>query len=143
MTNHVTQQFEPLVAELSQDKSAETSPPRRAAGHSNEEIVRIVLRGLCGYETVGDICRAEGITRNQYNKWRRDFVQACKDWTQQDNRSRRKARGAQWPLAGKQFSQLASLQAKDIIERADERLTTAWLVDKQMASRHFMGSAMP
>lgn len=117
--------------------------PAGLAGRNCEDIVRIVLRGLCGYESVGEICEAEGISRRDYNRWRRDFIQACKDWPHND--------ACSYAQAGREYSagddgwfeRLAIEQANDIIERADDRLTTAWLTEKQMSSRHFTDAAMP
>ena len=142
MANRVARQYE-----SSATAPASGRPARRATNgatdHSSEDIVRIVLRGLCGYETVGAICEAEGITRREYNSWRREFVEACKDWAHNDARTRSPSGRRRLGTDDEKFGRLAIEQANDIVERADDRLTTAWLIEQQMSSRQFMDVAMP
>ena len=44
------------------------------------QVLCIVLRGVCGFESVADICQREGITRQQFDAWRRKFARACQTW---------------------------------------------------------------
>ncbi len=143
MTNRVAAQYASSAATTAPSRPARGTPPTGATNHSSEDVVRIVLRGLCGYETVGAICQAEGITRREYNNWHREFVQACKDWTHNDARVRSPAGRGQAAVDDEQFGRLAIEQANDIMERADDRLATAWLIEQQMSSRHFTDVAMP
>jgi len=143
MTNRVAGQYASSAPTAAPSRPARGTPPTGATNHSSDNIVRIVLRGLCGYETVGAICQAEGISRHDYNNWRRDFVQACKDWTHNDAHVRSPAGREYAAVDDEQFSRLAIEQANDIIERADDRLATAWLIEQQMSSRQFTDVAMP
>ncbi len=52
------------------------------AHRSADEILRIVLRGVCGFESVEDLCRREGISTEQFNAWRKLFSRVCRQWTQ-------------------------------------------------------------
>jgi transposase-like protein len=45
---------------------------------SSEEMIRIVLEGLRGEETIAEICRKEGIAQNLYYRWSKDFLEAGK-----------------------------------------------------------------
>ncbi|MFT4572536.1 MAG: transposase [Candidatus Binatia bacterium] len=45
---------------------------------SPEEKVRIVLEGLCGEQSVSELCRREGIAANLYYRWSKDFLEAGK-----------------------------------------------------------------
>ncbi len=45
---------------------------------SPEEKVRIVLEGLCGEQSVAELCRREGIAANLYHRWSKDFLEAGK-----------------------------------------------------------------
>jgi len=66
----------PLPVALSLAEQAKRNP---------DEILRIVLRGACGFESVEEICQREGISREQFQRWRELFAHACQDWTE-DNR---------------------------------------------------------
>jgi len=143
MANRVAGQYESSAATTAPSRPARGTAPTGATNHSSEDIVRVVLRGLCGYETVGAICQAEGITRRDYNNWRREFVQACKDWAHNDARVRSQAGRGYAAPDDEQFGRLAIEQANDIVERADDRLATAWLIEQQMSSRQFTDVAMP
>lgn len=46
--------------------------------YSAEKKIRIVLEGLCGEDSVADLCRREGITQGIYYKWSKDFMEAGK-----------------------------------------------------------------
>ena len=46
--------------------------------YSAEEKIRIVLDGLRGRESVGELCRIEGISQGLYYKWSKDFLEAGK-----------------------------------------------------------------
>src|ERR1700734_2264665 len=45
---------------------------------SAEEKVRIVIAGLCGEDSVAELCRKEGINQNLYYRWSKDFLEAGK-----------------------------------------------------------------
>lgn len=90
---------------------------------------------MCGYETVGDICQAEGISRREYNKWCRNFMEACKEWTKDEVTADTTAGGVFSPQ-DQQLRRLAIDQTNDIIERADDRLTAAWLINRQLTNRY-------
>lgn len=143
MTDRLAGQVETLPTQAPSRRSPGKTPPAGATDHSSADIVRIILRGLCGYESVSDICETEGVTRRDYNKWHREFLQACREWTRNDTRSHTQAGRGYFSRNDEQFGRLAVEQANDIIERADDRLTTAWLIEKRLAGRHFMDIAMP
>ena len=42
------------------------------------EILRIVLEGLRGDESIAVLCRREGINLNLYYKWSKEFIDAGK-----------------------------------------------------------------
>src|ERR1700693_3376133 len=45
---------------------------------SAEDKVRIVIAGLRGEDSVGELCRKEGINQNLYYRWAKDFLEAGK-----------------------------------------------------------------
>jgi transposase len=45
---------------------------------SSEEKIRIVLEGLCGEESIAEICRRENIAQSVYYAWSKDFLEAGK-----------------------------------------------------------------
>ena len=45
---------------------------------SSEEKIRIVLEGLRGECSIAELCRREGINRNLYYRWSKDFLEAGK-----------------------------------------------------------------
>jgi transposase len=45
---------------------------------SAEEKIRIVLDGLCGEDSIAELCRKEGIAQNIYHRWSKDFLEAGK-----------------------------------------------------------------
>ena len=46
--------------------------------YSPEEKIGIVLEGLCGEESVAELCHREGINANIYSRWSKDFLKAGK-----------------------------------------------------------------
>ncbi len=46
--------------------------------YSAEEKVRIVLEGLCGEESIAELCRKEGLNPNVYYRWSKEFMEAGK-----------------------------------------------------------------
>jgi transposase len=46
--------------------------------YSAEEKIRIVLEGIRGDQTVAELCRREGINKNLYYRWSKDFLEAGK-----------------------------------------------------------------
>ena len=46
--------------------------------YSAEEKILIVLDGLRGEDSIGELCRREGISRDIYYKWSKDFVEGGK-----------------------------------------------------------------
>lgn len=45
---------------------------------SAEDKTRIVMEGLRGEESVSDLCRREGLYKNAYYKWLKEFLEAGK-----------------------------------------------------------------
>src|SRR6201982_1954786 len=45
---------------------------------SAEEKIRIVLTGLRGEDSIAELCRHEGIGRNLYYRWSKEFLEAGK-----------------------------------------------------------------
>ena len=45
---------------------------------SAEEKIRIVLEGLRGEDSIAELSRREGIVRNLYYRWSKDFLEAGK-----------------------------------------------------------------
>ena len=45
---------------------------------SAEEMIRIVLEGLRGEDSIAELCRREGINQNLYYRWSKDFLEAGK-----------------------------------------------------------------
>src|SRR6201981_2808789 len=45
---------------------------------SAEEMMRIVLEGLRGEESIAELCRREGIVQNLYYRWSKDCLEAGK-----------------------------------------------------------------
>ena len=45
---------------------------------SAEEKIRIVLSGLRGEDSIAELCRREGIVRNLYYRWSKEFLEAGK-----------------------------------------------------------------
>jgi len=96
------------------------------AERSPQDIIRIVLRGMCGYESVSSLCQAEDITPRQYDLWQRNFLQACKQWTRDDA----DRRGLGDFDDEDEFYHLVATTADDIADRAEDRLTTGWLAEQ-------------
>ena len=46
--------------------------------HSSEEKIRIVLSGLCGEDSIAELCRKEGIAQSLYYSWSKEFLEAGK-----------------------------------------------------------------
>src|ERR687890_20591 len=46
--------------------------------YSAEEKIRIVLEGLRGEDSIGELCRREGLSSNVYYRWSKDFLEAGK-----------------------------------------------------------------
>ena len=46
--------------------------------YSAEEKIRIVPDGLCGEDSIAELCRKEGISQGLYYKWSKDFMEAGK-----------------------------------------------------------------
>jgi len=46
--------------------------------YSAEEKIRIVIAGLCGEDSIAELCRKEGINQNLYYRWSKDFLEAGK-----------------------------------------------------------------
>src|SRR6516162_4151035 len=46
--------------------------------YSAEEKVRIVIAGLRGEESIAELCRKEGINKNLYYRWSKEFLEAGK-----------------------------------------------------------------
>jgi len=50
----------------------------RKRKYASEEKIRIVLEGLRRKRSVADLCRKEGISVGQYNRWSYQFLEAGK-----------------------------------------------------------------
>src|SRR3712207_5627724 len=46
--------------------------------YSAEEKIRIVIAGLRGEDSIGELCRREGISQNLYYHWSKEFLEAGK-----------------------------------------------------------------
>ena len=46
--------------------------------YSSEEKIRIVLDGLCGKDSIAELCRREDISQGIYYKWSKNFLEAGK-----------------------------------------------------------------
>ena len=46
--------------------------------YSSEEKIRIVLDGLRGEDSIAELCRREGMSRNLYYRWSKEFLEAGK-----------------------------------------------------------------
>ena len=46
--------------------------------YSSEEKIRIVLAGLRGEDSIGELCRQEGISQGLYYSWSKEFLEAGK-----------------------------------------------------------------
>jgi len=46
--------------------------------YSAEEKIRIVLQGLCGEDSIAELCRKEGINQNLYYRCSKEFLEAGK-----------------------------------------------------------------
>ena len=47
--------------------------------YSAEEKIRIVLQGLCGEDSIAELCRKEGINQNLYYRWSKEPLEAGKN----------------------------------------------------------------
>ena len=45
---------------------------------SAEDKIRIVLEGLCGEESIVELCRREGIVQNLYYRWSKEFLEPAR-----------------------------------------------------------------
>ena len=45
---------------------------------AEEKMIRIVLEGLRGEDSIAELCRREGIAQNLYYRWSKDFLEAGK-----------------------------------------------------------------
>jgi transposase len=45
---------------------------------AEEKIIRIVLAGLRGEDSIAELCRREGIAQSQYYSWSKEFLEAGK-----------------------------------------------------------------
>ena len=46
--------------------------------YSAEDKIRIVLEGVRGEHSIGELCRREGIAKSMYYSWSKDFLEAGK-----------------------------------------------------------------
>jgi len=47
---------------------------------SAENKIQIVLDGLCGDDSIAELCRREGITQSLYYVWSKEFLETDKRW---------------------------------------------------------------
>jgi len=102
----------------STEKSVESANPKPETAHqlirqvkrygrrriSAEDKIRIVMQGLRGEESISDLCRREGLYKNAYYKWLKEFLEAGKK-----------------RLQGDQVREATSIEVKDL-RRANEEL---------------------
>ena len=60
------------------DKLVKNIRRKTARRYSAEEKIRIILAGLRGEESIAALCRREGIAESLYDKWSKEFLEACK-----------------------------------------------------------------
>ena len=46
--------------------------------YSAKEKIRIVLQGLCGENSIVELCRKEGVNQNLYYRWSKEPLEAGK-----------------------------------------------------------------
>lgn len=46
--------------------------------YSAEETIRVVLKGLCGEDSIAELCRREGINTSIYYRWYKEFLEIGK-----------------------------------------------------------------
>jgi transposase len=69
---------EPIDAKDAADQTVRDIRRRTRKQHSAEEKIRIVLAGLRGEESIGALCRREGIAESLYYSWSKEFLEAGK-----------------------------------------------------------------
>jgi transposase len=55
-------------------RQKKTAPGKQPA----EDMIRIVLEGLRGEESIAELCRREGIATSMYYGWSKEFLEAGK-----------------------------------------------------------------
>jgi len=78
--------------------------------YSAEEKIRIVLEGIRGDQTVAELCRREGINKNLYYRWSKDFLEAGKSRLVGD--TKREANSKQVKTLRQENEQLKQLVAE-------------------------------
>jgi transposase len=75
-----------MIAKESQSPESVVRDIRRNTRrkYTAEEKIRIVLEGLKGEVSIGELCRREGIVSNLYYRWSKDFLEAGKKRLQGD-----------------------------------------------------------
>ncbi|MHC4563504.1 MAG: hypothetical protein ACYS8X_12120 [Planctomycetota bacterium] len=97
-------------------------------GRTPREVVHIMLKVLCGYESVSVICQREGIELKQYYQWHDHFIELCKQSAAAEHAARRDHHG-EGDVVGVLREAFESLKAdwpQDISAWADRRLRSGW-----------------
>ena len=66
------------MAKDTAEKVVKDIRPATRKQYSAEEKIRIVLEGLRGEDSIAELCRREGIARDLYYRWSKDFLEAGK-----------------------------------------------------------------
>ena len=67
---------------------------------TEEEIVMILARADRGEQTIGDVCRARGVSEVTFYNWRKRFRGTRVDEVREDGKLRREDARLKKPLAG-------------------------------------------
>jgi len=62
----------------SPEKLVKAIHSRTRRKYSAEERIRIVLQGLRGEDSIAELCRREGLNKNGYYRWSKEFLEARK-----------------------------------------------------------------
>jgi hypothetical protein len=109
------------------------------AGRSLEDVVDIVFRVLCGYESVSEICLREGVRPEEYYRWHDNFAEISRLWARQRlesdlrpaaDRPNKSAAETPAPMNAS-CAPWGAAAGEDITEWAQGRLATAWRADYQ------------
>ena len=98
--------------------------------YNAEEKIRIVLEGLRGEESIAELCRREGMNRNMYYKWSKEFLEAGKARLTGD--TKREATSSEVTGLRQENEQLKQVVAELLLKNralkksATDRETSAW-----------------
>jgi transposase len=69
----MSQKFSTPPAQVPAEKLVRDIRRATRKHHSAEDKISIVLEGLCGEETIADLCRREAIAESLYCSWSKEF----------------------------------------------------------------------